>query len=195
MKVGVFCRDTLLREGLCSLIASLPLRMKLSATGSWSTLLKGIDEGDFDVVLASIEKEELRDFATLEAAKGGRRAFVIAVVGDASLSGSLESIADLIVERNQGFEGLRKAFLKIEIVAKQADAVKEAKPRFGLPRTLTPREREVANLVSQGLPNRTIALTLGIQEQTVKNLVSAVLRKLDCVNRTQLALQLSTSTH
>lgn len=49
---------------------------------------------------------------------------------------------------------------------------------------LTPREREVLDLVSGGLSNREIAGHLVIEEGTVKNHVHRILRKLD-VNRRQ----------
>lgn len=62
---------------------------------------------------------------------------------------------------------------------------------YGAPRSLTKRELEVAQLVAQGMPNRRIAAVLQLQEQSIKNLVSAVMRKLDCENRVQVALRLS----
>ena len=53
---------------------------------------------------------------------------------------------------------------------------------------LTTRENEVMLLIGKGCSNRKIADILGIQEQSVKNLVSVILRKLHCENRTQVAL-------
>ncbi len=49
---------------------------------------------------------------------------------------------------------------------------------------LTPREREVLGLVAEGLPNKTIAIRLGISDQTVKFHVAAIAGKLGAVNRT-----------
>lgn len=48
---------------------------------------------------------------------------------------------------------------------------------------LTVREREVAELVSEGLSNKQIALRLGIGPATVKNHVHAVLEKLNVARR------------
>ena len=50
---------------------------------------------------------------------------------------------------------------------------------------LTPREREVLQLLSQGLANRRIADTLGITERTVKFHVNAILGKLGAQSRTE----------
>ncbi|EJT05999.1 response regulator transcription factor [Rhizobium sp. CCGE 510] len=54
---------------------------------------------------------------------------------------------------------------------------------------LTPREREVMDLVSQGLSNKHIGLRLNLQEKTVKHHMTQILSKLGVSNRTEAALQ------
>lgn len=56
---------------------------------------------------------------------------------------------------------------------------------------LTPTERSVAEKVAQGMNNQEIASSLFLAEGTVKNHVSALLRKLDARDRTVLALHLA----
>jgi DNA-binding NarL/FixJ family response regulator len=53
---------------------------------------------------------------------------------------------------------------------------------------LTPREREVAVLVGQGLTNRQIAARLYLSERTAQNHVQHILTKLDLPNRGQIAV-------
>ena len=53
---------------------------------------------------------------------------------------------------------------------------------------LSAREMEVLTHITRGLSNKEIANTLGISHQTVKNHVTAILRKLCVEDRTQAAL-------
>jgi DNA-binding CsgD family transcriptional regulator len=52
---------------------------------------------------------------------------------------------------------------------------------------LTPREREIAELVSAGVTNRAIATQLVLSERTVEGHVRSILAKLQLTNRTELA--------
>ena len=57
---------------------------------------------------------------------------------------------------------------------------------------LTPTEKTVAELVGRGLSNREIAAELHLAEGTVKNHISALLRKTQVPDRTRLALHFHT---
>lgn len=50
---------------------------------------------------------------------------------------------------------------------------------------LTPREREVLQLLAEGLPNKQIASQLGISEHTVKSHVTTIFSKLGAHSRTE----------
>jgi DNA-binding NarL/FixJ family response regulator len=54
---------------------------------------------------------------------------------------------------------------------------------------ITPTESAVLNLVAQGLDNRQIAERLGKREKTVRNQVSAILRKLGVRTRAEAIAQ------
>jgi DNA-binding NarL/FixJ family response regulator len=53
---------------------------------------------------------------------------------------------------------------------------------------LTLRERQVLELIAEGLTNREIGERLGLAEKTIKNYVSALFAKLGLVRRTQAAV-------
>ena len=53
---------------------------------------------------------------------------------------------------------------------------------------LTVREREVLELIAQGLPNKQIALRLEISEKTVKAHLTKIYQAIDVTDRTQAAL-------
>jgi DNA-binding NarL/FixJ family response regulator len=50
---------------------------------------------------------------------------------------------------------------------------------------LTPREMEVLDYIAQGFMNKRIAVKLGISEQTIKNHITSILRKLNANARTE----------
>lgn len=66
--------------------------------------------------------------------------------------------------------------------------VRRDRQQRGVLDVLTPSERQVAELIGQGLTNAEIAGRLRLAPGTVKNYVSTVMRRLDFRDRTQLAL-------
>jgi DNA-binding NarL/FixJ family response regulator len=56
------------------------------------------------------------------------------------------------------------------------------------PVSLSAREMEILQCITQGMSNKAIAHRLGISHQTVKNHMTAILHKLDVADRTQAAV-------
>ncbi|HWP30762.1 MAG TPA: response regulator transcription factor [Fimbriimonadales bacterium] len=63
---------------------------------------------------------------------------------------------------------------------------KEQRRRRGI--ALSPRENEIADHIAKGASNRDIAQELNLSEQSIKNIVSKILKKLGLTNRVQIAL-------
>ena len=82
--------------------------------------------------------------------------------------------------------------LSIEEAAMMARRGRGARrrPTFGWP-SLTPAERDVADLVARGLTNPEIAARLAVSAGTVKDHVSSALRKLGVRTRAELAAAVS----
>lgn len=98
-----------------------------------------------------------------------------------------EELADAIRAADKGYTQLapgifKKAFSQRSVTSKNAD-----NPKIELAE-LTPREREVLNLIATGASNREIAEILCITEKTVKNHVSSILSTLNLRDRTQAAI-------
>jgi DNA-binding NarL/FixJ family response regulator len=70
-----------------------------------------------------------------------------------------------------------------------AQRTRQAQARAASAPPLTPRERELVELVRQGLRNRDIAAELGVTEGTVKVYLHAIFDKFRVENRTELALR------
>jgi len=70
-----------------------------------------------------------------------------------------------------------------------AERTRHAEDRAASAPPLTRRERELIELVRQGLRNRDIAAELGVTEGTVKVYLHAIFDKLHVDNRTELALK------
>lgn len=69
-----------------------------------------------------------------------------------------------------------------------AGAVLNAPGRPSPEQVLTDRERAVLRLVAEGIPNKQIALRLGISTKTVKRHVTSIFRRIGVTDRLQAAL-------
>jgi NarL family two-component system response regulator LiaR len=79
-----------------------------------------------------------------------------------------------------------KALIDPTVAARLVDTLADGRDEST--EQLTPREREVLDLIARGFSNKRIALELGVAEKTVKTHVSHVLAKLGVSDRTQAAL-------
>ena len=79
---------------------------------------------------------------------------------------------------------LYKLFCNEELDQLQ-ELLRERKAEASISSPLTPRELEILSHIARGYINKQIADKLGISEQTIKNHMSSILRKLDANDRTQ----------
>jgi DNA-binding NarL/FixJ family response regulator len=97
-----------------------------------------------------------------------------------------EDIVLAVRQAARGAEGLLAPAVTRRLVERFASSGPRAEP-VAL-RELTPREREVLQLVGRGLSNAEIAAQLFISETTVKTHVARVLMKLGLRDRVQAAI-------
>jgi DNA-binding NarL/FixJ family response regulator len=131
------------------------------------------------IVLAASEDEE----ALFGAIKAGAAAFILKDVGPDDLV--------TIIRRVSAGEYLinDKVFAKPAVASRVLKEFRElavygqdAAPIFA---PLSPREVEILDNIAQGMTNKQVAYALSISEQTVKNHMSSILRKLSVNDRTQ----------
>lgn len=79
-------------------------------------------------------------------------------------------------------------YLPMELIGKRASAPAAA-PSGDTAGVLSPREKDVLQLLAEGLSNRDIGARLSLAEPTVKMHVKSVCRKLGVSNRTQAVIQ------
>ena len=83
---------------------------------------------------------------------------------------------------------LGRSLIDPAVIAKVMTQVREGTPSDARLASLTEREREVLDLIADGLTNRQIGERLFLAEKTVKNYVSSLLGKLGMERRTQAAV-------
>src|SRR3954466_8773444 len=98
-------------------------------------------------------------------------------------SGDPERIAQAVrqVARGESYFDREVQRLLVELASRAPDPALEAR--------LTSRELELVPLVAAGLRNREVASQLGISEQTIRNHLTNIYRKLGATNRTQMTAE------
>ncbi len=95
-----------------------------------------------------------------------------------------EQLAQAIRAIHQGYTQMGPGLLEKAMATTPQTNVK-APPEW---EQLTPREKEVLQLIARGFNNREIAAALYISERTVKNHVNSILSRLNLRDRTQAAI-------
>jgi DNA-binding NarL/FixJ family response regulator len=96
----------------------------------------------------------------------------------------LDAASDVVAEFASLAEAQDSATIADAILLPAATAAPAVRDDLTAVEPLTPRELEVLELVTEGLPNKAIADRLGISDQTVKFHLASILGKLGASNRT-----------
>lgn len=122
--------------------------------------------------------------------------FAIVMVGGEGLYDPADNNIDAFVRRDASSVDLFRTIREIgsRLVQPSPGRARERRQNYGAGIQLTKREYEVAALVAKGFSNRRVAEVTGLREQSIKNLVSVVMRKLKCENRVQVALRLANAS-
>jgi DNA-binding NarL/FixJ family response regulator len=131
------------------------------------------------IVLSTEEDED----ALFDAIKAGAAAFILKDIAPEDLVMIIRRVAtgeflinDKVFSRPAVASRVLKEFRELAVYGQ------EAAPIFA---PLSPREVEILDNIAQGMTNKQVAYALSISEQTVKNHMSSILRKLSVNDRTQ----------
>jgi two-component system response regulator DevR len=134
------------------------IRSELPAT--YCLILTSYD--DHDAVLASV--------------LAGASGYVLKEVRGANLIDAVRQVA------------LGRSLIDPAVIEQVMARVRDGSPKNNMVASLSDREREVLDLIADGLTNRQIGQRLFLAEKTVKNYVSSLLSKLGMERRTQAAV-------
>ncbi|MBB6121630.1 response regulator [Nocardiopsis algeriensis] len=124
------------------------------------------------LMLTSFADEE----ALYDAVMAGASGYVLKQIHGADLVGAVRTVASGGSLLDSGSTGAMME--RLRGAQSEPDPLAE----------LTPQERQILDLIGEGLTNRQIGERLYLAEKTVKNYVSALLAKLDLKRRTQAAV-------
>jgi NarL family two-component system response regulator YdfI len=198
IRVFIVAASPLARGGLENLVATRGVSV-VGRSASLESLFEPILDVEPDVVLvdasgdnreAALEALVSSNFATettvillsdhprpgwtAEALRAGVRAILTSEVSPDQLAAALEAaMAGLVVVHPS----------EIAVALRAASAA--LAPLAELREPLTPREREVLEMLASGLVNKEIAAKLSISEHTVKFHVASILGKLGAATRTE----------
>jgi FixJ family two-component response regulator len=198
--VFVIDDDRMIREGLQSLIRSVGLRAETFSSAQDFLTAKRLDAPAclvLDVRMPGLSGLDLQ----VKLGEAGIRIPIIFITGHGDIPMSVRAMKEGAHEfltkpvRGQDLlDAIQKAIASDRGLRKDRQELSEIRVRFD---TLTPREKEVLDLVVAGLLNKQIADQLGVSELTVKTHRAHVMEKTHAESLAQLvrmAEKLRTST-
>jgi DNA-binding NarL/FixJ family response regulator len=196
IRVAIVCGQRVFGESLALALDDCPNIAIDAVVGAFDDA--ALQSRRINIILVDLEGHEATiEFAVPEVRRRASLAGVIVLssraTGDA-LHRSIESGADGHVSKEKGLAELRRAIYCVAggVTYLGAHPLSTSSDSRSLPIPsvvrLSPREREVLRLLTQGYANRDIASALSLQHKTVKNHVSSILSKLESTSRIQAVI-------
>jgi DNA-binding NarL/FixJ family response regulator len=191
--------------GLRAVLDQVPSVEVVASVGDGAALLRAVSVHHPDVVITDLSMPDLDGVEATRLLLGAGPDIAVLVVtmheDDEHVFAALRAGARGYLVKGAGGEEIVRAVLAVasgdavyggavarRIVAFFAGEGQESPTARAFP-TLTPRERDVLDLLATGARNHEIAQSLGMSDKTVRNHVSQVLMKLHVPDRTAAALR------
>jgi DNA-binding NarL/FixJ family response regulator len=193
MRIALCCKESLFSEALASLLDRQGAYDVVASESNAQSLIASARENHGQVLIIDSERLDDSELQFVLGAKAFADFVVVLLVRDGDQARYAGQPIERIVSRDEGstklFEALSDLGGRVKHYARPI--VREGRKPYGKEdNSLSRREYEVALLVAKGMSNRRISHVTGLREQSIKNLVSVVMRKLHCENRVQVALKL-----
>ncbi|MGE3797963.1 MAG: response regulator transcription factor [Thermomicrobiales bacterium] len=211
VRLAIIDDHPIFRKGIAAAFASEPDLLIVAEAGTSSEAFDVVDSAMVDVIVldAALGAESgieltrqlrrrfpqtailvLTEFAEdeqlFQAIRAGAAAYAPKQIAAADLAEMIRAVAsghyvinDSVLSRPHVASRVLNQFRELAVMDESADGVFSP---------LTPREIEILDRVAQGNSNKEIAFNLGISDQTVKNHITSILRKLAVNDRTQAVI-------
>jgi DNA-binding NarL/FixJ family response regulator len=197
-KIRVLCVDDhpIVREGIAAMIATQSDMTCVAEAGDGEAAVAEYRKHKPDVVVMDLRMPKLGGVEAIEAIRKDFPTARIIVLttyqGDQDIHRALEAGAQAYLLKKMVRTELLQTIREVKagqrhISPPVAALLAEYTPRM----SLTPRERDVLQLVAKGLRNKEIGASLKIAEETVKIHVRNILGKLEVLDRTQAVVAAS----
>ena len=207
IKVFVLDQEPLFRQGVCSSLSQSPDMEVSGEAGVDEKVLSIIETSPPDVVLLDVVAPSLDGLKLCRAIKQRLPTVAVIIVsahpddeqlfqaikGQASayLSKTVttEELAQTIRQCASGGHPINESFVDrpkvAERILQQFYDLSRERDTATFISPLTPKETEILNHMAEGYLNKQIANSLNVSEQTIKNHITSILRKLNVNARTQ----------
>jgi DNA-binding NarL/FixJ family response regulator len=188
MRVAITSSEQLFVDGLVAIFAAARFNV-VAASNDCRDCVRSVIQAEIDVLVLDVRglSRDEQCFVLGAELYGNFRTLVMTAVGDEMPAG-FEFCVDVCGSGTDLVDKIRS------LIAENGPRIPR---RQGSQRVVTnglqlsERQYELATLITKGYPNKRNAEEMALKEQSVKNLVSSVIRKLHCENRVQIALRLS----
>lgn len=201
MRIAIASAEPLFRDGLIAILESDPRLDVVAYADTIRETLKGTGFGPDATVIVDMRAATDRDIEYLLGAQefGGFQLVFVSDGKDSTPQGFNKVVmrsdraADLLKTIGVDDLGYVRGRRRYRTSPVEGNGEYLPKRGRGRPREITnslpisSREYQAAAMIARGYANRQIADAMGIKEQSVKNLVSTIARKLGCYGRVQIA--------
>jgi DNA-binding NarL/FixJ family response regulator len=196
IRIAIADDHPVVREGLVAMLETEPDFQVVGTAATGAEAVALVARTDPDLMLLDLELPELDGVGVLHrlVAEGARVRVIVFTVFDTDdrIIAAVEAgAAGYLLKgapRAELFAAVRTVAAGGSLLASVASSAVLRRVRGEVPPggpSLTPREREVLEVLARGLGNKQIAAELGVSERTVKFHVSSLFAKLGAGNRTE----------